>query len=314
MGIDKISTQELKNNFGKYASECTTDDLLDALNLSKEDEERKSTIIEILKRQASEKVLWKFSSNWKFVFNDGVEKKDGNWKYYIEVDGKRYYDYWNGMNWLCYCRSHNKIWVYYLLYWEIKDGYVMQWTVFFNNWEKYVWHFKNNLLEWQWTYTWPNWNKYVGHFKNGLKEWHWTFTRANWNKYEWEWKNDVKEWQWTYTWANWDKYEWERKNDLPEWQWTYTWTNWKKYEWEWKNDKRNGRWTFTWANWNTITWTWNNDDISEGKIKLKSDGTEIDVIWDDDKGFGIVITEWKYKGKFVDGDTWEFIENTSSPS
>ena len=43
-------------------------------------------------------------------------------------------------------------------------------------------------------------------------------------------------------------------------------------------------------------------------MKLKSDGTEIDVIWDRDKGSWEVTTEWEYKNKYIDHTTWELIE------
>ena len=49
--INKISLKELKNNSKRYAQECTTDELLDALNLCEEDNKRKEVIIDILKMQ-----------------------------------------------------------------------------------------------------------------------------------------------------------------------------------------------------------------------------------------------------------------------
>jgi len=48
MNINKVSSDELRKNPKKYAKECTTDQLLDALNLCKKDEERKQVITEIL--------------------------------------------------------------------------------------------------------------------------------------------------------------------------------------------------------------------------------------------------------------------------
>jgi hypothetical protein len=51
MEINEISLEELKNNSKQYALEYTTDELLDALNLCKEDEKRKNVIIKILKLQ-----------------------------------------------------------------------------------------------------------------------------------------------------------------------------------------------------------------------------------------------------------------------
>lgn len=51
MDIDKVSLSELKKNPKKYAQECTTDELLDALNLCEKDEKRKQVIIDILNMQ-----------------------------------------------------------------------------------------------------------------------------------------------------------------------------------------------------------------------------------------------------------------------
>ncbi len=57
MDINKISLEELKNNPKKYARECTVDDLLDALNLCKQNKKRKEIIIEILKIQQNEQPI-----------------------------------------------------------------------------------------------------------------------------------------------------------------------------------------------------------------------------------------------------------------
>ena len=51
MDINKVSLEELKNNSKRYAQECTTDELLDALNLCGQDNKRKEVIIDILKIQ-----------------------------------------------------------------------------------------------------------------------------------------------------------------------------------------------------------------------------------------------------------------------
>ncbi len=51
MNLNEITLKELKNNSKKYARECKTDELLDALNLCEQDKKRKEIIIEILKIQ-----------------------------------------------------------------------------------------------------------------------------------------------------------------------------------------------------------------------------------------------------------------------
>ena len=203
----------------------------------KREREEKVSFIENLDLQTSGEKLWKFS-NWKFIFNEGVEKYDGNWKY-IEIGEIRYYEWSEGMNWFWYRCVPDWSWDYYFLCWEFKDGHIMQWIQMFHYWYKYVGQFKNDLERWQWRYTWTDWSKYIGQLKNGRKEWQWTYTCINWN---------------------------------------------------------------------ILTWIWKNDFISEGKIKLKSDGTEIDVIRDRDEVLWEVTTEWEYKGKYIDYDTWEFVE------
>lgn len=57
MDINKISLEELKINSKRYAQECTTDELLDALNLCGKDNKRKEVIIDILKVQQN--IGWK---------------------------------------------------------------------------------------------------------------------------------------------------------------------------------------------------------------------------------------------------------------
>ena len=104
---------------------------------------------------------------------------------------------------------------------------------------------------------------------------------------------------------NWDKYEWEWKNDKNEWQWTYTWADWTKFEWNFVANKREWQWTLTWANWNILKWTWNDGSISEGKFTLKWTETELDVTRDATKKMMMVTSEWEYKGKFINDDTWE---------
>ena len=62
MDINKISIEEFKNNPKKYAKKYTTDELLDALNLCKENNERKQAIIEILKIQR--KIEQQINDEW----------------------------------------------------------------------------------------------------------------------------------------------------------------------------------------------------------------------------------------------------------
>ena len=245
--------EELSKRLKEYPNE-ELKRALEWIQAKKEQGERGSIIIEILEK------LWKFS-DWKFIFNEGVEKDDGNWKY-IEIDGKKYCEWSEGMNWFWYRCVLRENWYYCLFCWEFKDGHIVRWIQIFDSWDKYVGQFKNDERDWQWIYTWPDWDKYVG-----------------------QWKNDASEWQWTYTWADWKKYVGQFKNDYMDWEWT-----------------------FTWPNWNILTWIWKNDFISEGKIKLKSDGTEIDVIRDRDEELWKVATEWEYKGKYIDDITWKIIE------
>ena len=257
--------EELSKRLKEYPNEALKK-ALEWIQAKKEQEEKKRereekvSFIENLDLQTSGEKLWKFS-DWKFIFNEGVERDDGNWKY-IEIDGKRYYKWSEGMNWFWYRCVPYKYWGYCLLCWEFKDGHIMQWIQMLHYWYKYVGQFKNDVKEWQWTFTWPNWNKYIGQFKNDVAEWQWTFTYANWAKYVGQFKNGVREWQWT----------------------------------------------FTWPNWNILTWIRKNDVISEGKMKLKSDGTEIGVVRDRGKRLWKVTTEWEYKDKYIDHDTWEFVE------
>ena len=199
--------EELSKRLKEYPNE-ELKKALEWIQAKKEQEERGSIIIEILEK------LWEFSY-WKFIFNEGVKKDDGNWKY-IEIDGKKYYEWSEGMNWFWYRCSSERARHYYFLCWEFKDGHILRWIQIFHSWDKYVGQFKNDVRDWQWTYTCINWN--------------------------------------------------------------------------------------------ILTWVWKNGFISEGKMKLASDGTEIDVIWDRDNWSWKVTTEWKYKDKHINHTTWEFIE------
>ena len=203
-----------REELSKRLKEYPNEDLKKALEWIQKEQEEKVSFIENLDLQTSGEKLWKFSF-WKFIFNEGVEKDDGNWKH-IEIDGKKYYEWSEGMNWFWYRCVLQRARHYYFLCWEFKDGHIMQWI-------KIV----------------DNWNKYVGQFKNGRKEWQWIYTCINWN---------------------------------------------------------------------ILTWIWKNNYISEGKMKLASDGTEIDVIRDRDNWSWKVTTEWKYKDKYINYTTWEFIE------
>lgn len=153
-----------------------------------------------------------------FVFKQWIEKKDQQGTY-IELDGKKYYAYKEGMNGLGY---ENYIW---------REVFV------------YLGEYKNGKKEWKWTTIWEDGDRYEWEYKNGEKEWKWTMISANGNSYEWEYKNGVREWKWTYTWANGDKYEWDWKNWKKEWKWTYTRANGNRYKWEWKNGGKEWRWT-----------------------------------------------------------------------
>ena len=235
--------EELSKRLKEYPNE-ELKKALEWIQAKKEQEERekreweeKVSFIENLDLQTSGEKLWNFS-NWGFVFNEDVERDDGNWKY-IEIGGERYYEWSEGMNWFWYRCVLRRTWHYCLFCWKFKDGRILRWIQIFNSWEKYVGQFKNGVMDWEWTYTWPDWDKYVGQFKN-----------------------DEREWQWTYTCVN----------------------------------------------WNILTWIWKDDSISEGKMKLKSDGTEIDVVRDRDEGLWKVTTEWEYKDEYIDYVTWEFVE------
>ena len=281
--------EELSKRLKEYPNEALKK-ALEWIQAKKEQEERekpereeKVSFIENLDLQTSGEKLWKFS-DWKFIFNEGIEKDDGNWKY-IEIIEKRYYEWSEGIDWFWYRCVLHKNWHYCLFCWEFKDGHILRWIQIFDNWNKYVGQFKNDAREWQWIYTWADWYKYVG-----------------------QWKNDEREWQWTFTWANWEKYVGQFKNGVMDWEWTYTWPDWDKYVGQFKNDEREWQWTYTCVNWNILTWIWKDDSISEGKMKLKSDGTEIDVVRDRGKGLWKVTTEWEYKDKYINYTTWEFIE------
>ena len=138
-----------------------------------------------------------------------------------------------------------------------------------------------------------DWKKYYEYRKGMSWLWYEYGINVNWNAYIYVW--------------NFDK---GNRNK----QWTVTYASWAKYVGHRENNNRNGQWTFTWAGWNTLTWTWKNGFISEGKIKLKSDGTEIDVTRDLDEGLWEVTKEWKYKDKYIDDTTWEFVDHSSATS
>ena len=84
MDINKISIEELKKDPKKYARECTTDELLDALNLSKENNERKQAIIDILTKQQEIKKEWNNNeeANKEFNLNTLLEKFHSNIDWY----------------------------------------------------------------------------------------------------------------------------------------------------------------------------------------------------------------------------------------
>lgn len=92
MNINKVSSEELKKNPKKYAKECTTDQLLDALNLCKQDEERKQVITEILnmKPQVEKEIVKKFKSS-KCLKQTLIDAVDTTMKYdNRHLDGKKH--------------------------------------------------------------------------------------------------------------------------------------------------------------------------------------------------------------------------------
>ena len=91
-----------------------------------------------------------------FVFKQWIEKKDQQGTY-IELDGKKYYAYKEGMNGLGY---ENGIWRVYLGEW------------------------KNDGREWKWTLIWADGDRYEWEYKNGKREWKWTLIKADRTKYK----------------------------------------------------------------------------------------------------------------------------------
>jgi len=111
----------------------------------------------------------------------------------------------------------------------------------------------------------------------------------------------------------WYSYVWNFENGKYNWQWTKTWDDWYKYEWEWKNNKIEWKGTYTLANWNKLEWEFTNRDFKSKSIfiiTLQQDWSKIQATylnWEFK-----VISEWKYKGMFINPETWKFIDKDSS--
>ena len=198
---------------------------------------------------------WEINENMWIKFFDGTKiESDKDWKKYIELGWKKYYEYKEWMTWLWYQSG-------------IHSGH---------EWHLYIWWFENGQRNWQWTITRADWEKYEGEWKYGKRDWKWTYTRATWEKYEWEWKDGKRTWRWAMTWTNWNEYEWEFKDWLMHWKWTYTWADWDKHEGEWKDGNKIWKWKMIWANWNEYEWEWKDNKFVQWTFTVKS-GDKNDV-------------------------------------
>ena len=141
-----------------------------------------------------------------------------------------------------------------------------QGTYIYNNGDKYVGEFKDDLFNGQGTFTWANGDKYVGEFKDDLFNGQGTQTWANGDKYVGEFKDDLFNGQATKTWANGHKYVGEYKDDSKHGQGTYTWPSGQKYVGEWKDNLEHGQGTFTHPEGSLIKGNWINGDCVGCKI------------------------------------------------
>ena len=91
-------------------------------------------------------------------------------------------------------------------------------TYTWDNGDKYVGEYKDNLRDGLGTYTWANGDKYVGEFKDGNKSGQGTYTYADGNKYVGEWKDGNIHGQGTNTFNNGKVFEglWENNEFLGE--------------------------------------------------------------------------------------------------
>jgi len=120
-----------------------------------------------------------------------------------------------------------------------------QGTYNFQNGDKYVGEWKDNMMNGLGTYTWANGAKYEGEYKNDMKNGLGTWANTAGHKYVGEWKDNKQNGQGTYTLPSGEKYVGEWKNDMKNGLGTYTFVDGEKYEGEYKNDMENGLGTWT---------------------------------------------------------------------
>ena len=139
-------------------------------------------------------------------------------------------------------------------------------TYTFVNGHEYIGEFKDDLFNGQGTQTYANGDKYVGEWKAGERNGQGTYTFVNGHEYIGEFKDDLFNGQGTFTFANGEKYVGEFKDDVRHGQGTSTWDSGQKYVGEWKNDLFNGQGTFTHPEGSLIKGNWINGDCVGCKI------------------------------------------------
>ena len=249
---------------------------------------------------------WTLSNGYGIEYLTGGRKFMGKWENGVKIHGNQILSDWRSFYWN-YDVSNRK------MEWTLRK-YQESWE---NYWYIYEWELDWNFnKEWQWTITYDDWDKYEWERNKWKKHWHGIYSYGDWRTYDWEWINDEKQWQWTMTYKNWDKYEWQRINNKREWQWTMTYNNWNKYEWKWIDDKKEWQWTMTYNNWDKYEWEWIDDKRHCWKYfyKNKNDYYEWDFI--DDKPL-LELKHWEsiqdkkeWYYKYKDGSTHSVIINS----
>ena len=131
------------------------------------------------------------------------------------------------------------------------------------SWASCIW---GNCSNGQGAFIYDNGDKYIGYYKDDLANGLGTYTFVNGHEYIGEFKDDLFNGQGTFTFANGEKYVGEFKDDVRHGQGTSTWDSGQKYVGEWKNDLFNGQGTFTHPEGSLIKGNWINGDCVGCKI------------------------------------------------
>ena len=131
------------------------------------------------------------------------------------------------------------------------------------SWASCIW---GNCSNGQGAFIYDNGDKYIGYYKDDLANGLGTYTFVNGHEYIGEFKDDLFNGQGTFTFANGEKYVGEFKDDVRHGQGTSTWDSGQKYVGEWKDDLFNGQGTFTHPEGSLIKGNWINGDCVGCKI------------------------------------------------